>query len=51
MAEVPPAYWFGVFDGKNLADGVLLADKVSQKHVVGTIAEDMADGEDSFGYF
>jgi hypothetical protein len=46
---VPPADWFGVFNREDFADDLFLSDEVAEEHIVGTIAEDMADGEDSLG--
>lgn len=38
MAEMPPAYGLGVFDGEDLANGTVLEEKFTEKHVVRTVA-------------
>jgi hypothetical protein len=46
---MPPADWFGVFDGDNGTDGAVVEEYLSEEGVVWAVAEDMANGEDFGG--
>lgn len=46
MRVVPPANRFGVLDGDDLADDLLLAKELAEEDVVRRVAQDVADAVD-----
>lgn len=49
VCKVPPAHGLGVIDGEDVAYNFVLKQQFAEKHIVRTVAEDMANGEDSGG--